>query len=242
MYPLKSAIQAMMRARGYEIRPLQDKRQSLDASTPLISHLRKTARIGTLIDIGANNGELLAFLQRCFKTERSYAFEPLPSARAELTARGIPGVVIFPHALSDAPGMTRFQVNSNGPSSSILPVTDLKRAEFPHAGTVTEVIEVEQARLDDLVNPENMPLDIFVKIDVQGVEDRVIAGGQRLFSAARYVMVEMSFRPLYEGQALFEEVHAPLVKLGFRLAGVKNQLCAEDGEPLFGHFLYRAER
>ena len=238
---VKVTIQNALRRRGYELKRLSDDR-CIDASNSLFRWLKSTARIRTVIDIGANDGAFLEFLQRFFGAERSLAFEPLPSARAVLEKRGIPGLSIFPHALSNAAGTTTFEVNAYGPASSMLRVSDLSRTEFPQTCAIAERIQVPLARLDDLVDPDTLPGGMFLKMDVQGVEDKVIAGGSRVVGRADWVMVEVSFRPIYEGQALFEEIHAPLAALGFRLAGVKNQLSAASGEPLFGHLLYRSNR
>jgi FkbM family methyltransferase len=238
---LKNTVQSALRSRGYELKRLGDDR-SIDASNAMFRWLRGVAKIGTVVDIGANDGAFLEFLQRFFKAERSLAFEPIPAARAVLEARGIPGLTVFSQALSDAAGSTTFEINAYGPASSMLPVSELSRTEFPQTAAIAERIEVPLARLDDLVEPDTLPGGIFLKMDVQGVEDRVIAGGPRVIGRADYVMIEVSFRPMYDGQALFEDIHAPLAALGFRLAGIKNQLSAESGEPLFGHFLYRAGR
>jgi FkbM family methyltransferase len=236
---LKSTVQNALRRLGYKPQPMRNER-AMDASDSLFRWLRTAARIGTVIDIGANDGAFLEFLQRVFRAQRALAFEPLPSARALLESRDIPGITIFPHALSDTAGTTAFEVNAYGPASSMLPLASLSRTEFAQTATITQRIDVPTARLDDLVDPATLPRGLFIKMDVQGVEDRVIRGGHRVVSEADYVLVEVSFRPMYQGQALFEEVHAGLADLGFRLAGVKNQLSAASGEPLFGHFLYRA--
>lgn len=235
---LRKFAQSTLRKSGYELKRLSDDR-SIDASNAMFRWLRASYSIGTVIDIGANDGALLEFLQQFFKAQRSIAFEPMPAARATLEARNIPGVQVFPHALSDTTGTTSFEVNAYGPASSMLPLGHASRTEFPQTARIAETIEVPVARLDDLVDPTGLPPGLFLKMDVQGVEDKVIAGGRNVISRADLVMVEMSFKPMYEGQALFEEVHAPLAAMGFRLAGIKNQLSAGSGEPLFGHFLYR---
>jgi FkbM family methyltransferase len=241
MWRFKQIVQDALRRQGYELRRISDDR-SIDASNSMFQWLRKTARVGTVIDIGANDGAFLEFLQSFFKAERSLAFEPIPAARAVLEKRGIPGLTTFPHALSDGEGTATFEINAYGPASSMLPVSELSRSEFPQTSSVAERIVVPLARLDDLIDPDSLPRGIFVKMDVQGVEDKVIAGGRDVIGRADWVLVEVSFRPMYEEQALFEEVHGPLAALGFRLAGIKNQLSAQSGEPLFGHFLYRSAR
>jgi hypothetical protein len=66
----------------------------------------------------------------------------------------------------------------------------------------------------------------------------VIQGGIKTFSLARCVLIEMSFVLMYKEQPLFEEVHSLLVGLGFRLAGIKNQIVSSQGQPLFAHCFY----
>jgi FkbM family methyltransferase len=235
----KTLLQSTLRAAGYELRRVASSGESIDGSAAMFRYLRGVGPIRTVIDIGANDGAFLEFLQRFFAAEKSIAFEPLPAAQATLEARGIPGLTLFPHALSDASGTTRFEVNAYGPSSSMLALSDLSRREFPQTAQISETIEVPVARLDDLVDSASLAPGVFVKMDVQGVEDKVIAGGQAVLAKADFILVEVSFQPIYENQVLFEEVHAPLAALGFRFAGMKNQLSASSGEPLFGHVLYR---
>lgn len=100
-------------------------------------------------------------------------------------------------------------------------------------------IQVKMARLDDLLDVEDLKADVFIKVDVQGFEDRVIKGGVNTFLKAKYVLIEMSFVPIYVGQPLFSQVHVQLTELGYELGGMKNQVCAtSSGQPLFAHFLY----
>jgi hypothetical protein len=96
------------------------------------------------------------------------------------------------------------------------------------------------ARLDDVLDVNALKGDILIKIDVQGVEDRVIRGGRAIFSTAALVLVEMSFVHMYEQQPIFDEINDLLRECGLQLAGVKNQI--EDpatGQPLFVHCFYR---
>jgi hypothetical protein len=60
-----------------------------------------------------------------------------------------------------------------------------------------------------------------------------------VLARARCVVIEMSFVALYEGQPQFEEVHDLLVRLGYRLAGLRNHIDSpRSGQPLFAHCLY----
>jgi FkbM family methyltransferase len=202
--------------------------------------LRKNYAINTIIDIGANNGDFAEFLANYFQAEETYAFEALPSYIPELEAKKatISNFHIFNVALSDRNGTEIFYQNSYGPASSFLPVSNISKNEYPETEGETETL-VKVSKIDELLEIENFLPDILIKIDVQGWEDKVIKGGYKVFSCAKFVLIEMSFVPLYENQALFEEVHSLLVDLGYRLAGFKNQVNSiQSGQPLFAHCLY----
>jgi FkbM family methyltransferase len=203
--------------------------------------LASLAPLGTLVDIGANDGAFGEFLANHLRVERAYFIEPLARLRPQIEARVLRTARphIFLTALSDEAGTATFYENSNHPSSSLLHVSEISKREFPQTAGESR-LEVPVTRLDDLLAEADLPGDIFIKIDVQGFEDRVIRGGQRVFAAARFVMIEMSFMPFYDGQPLFEEVHLQLTALGFRFAGMKNQIDSpRTGQPLFAHCLYR---
>lgn len=204
--------------------------------------IKEIASIKTIIDIGANNGDFAEFLANYFKADRTYVFEPLPIYTQELEQkkRSIQNLTIFNVALSDTAGEETFFQNSYGPASSFLKVSDQSKAEFPQTAGES-AIQVKVARLDDLLATETLDGDILIKIDVQGFEDKVIRGGRHIFAKARYVLIEMSFVPMYIGQPLFNQVHAQLAELGYEFSGVKNQISAASGQPMFAHCLYIKE-
>jgi FkbM family methyltransferase len=202
--------------------------------------VRATTNIQTVVDIGANDGSYAAYLYDFFQPRVIHAVEPLPSCQESLAALGrrLPGLTVHQVALAEAPGEATFFANGYAPASSLLRVSELSRQVFPETERETAVT-VALARLDDLLPAATLERDILIKIDVQGVEDRVIRGGQAVFSAAKIVLVEMSFVPIYQGQPLFEEVHRLLEACGLRLAGFKNQIDQpQTGQPLFAHCLY----
>lgn len=197
--------------------------------------------MSALIDIGANDGAFGEFLGTFLQVDRAYCFEPQPALQAQIVERmkKVPRCRVFPVALSDQNGEAEFFLNSNHPSSSLLHVSEHSVREFPQTAGEAAT-RVPLARLDDLLTDEDLAGEVFLKIDVQGAEDRVIRGGQRVFSRVRWVLIEMSFVPFYDDQPLFEEVHDQLAKLGFRFVGMKNQIDSpRTGQPLFAHCLYR---
>jgi len=235
----KRFIRRIFARLGYEIRRVGE--ESEGSSLDLWSWLRVNGGIRTILDIGANNGEFAEYLSTYFDAKQTIAIEPLPGCAEEVRQRGkvIKNLTVLECAVSDHEGKATLFENSYAPASSLLPVSSISTDEFPQTAGNQKEVEVAVRRLDDMINPDDFDREIMIKIDVQGLEDKVIQGGEKTFRAAKFVLVEMSFVPMYDGQPLFEEVHELLVNIGFRFAGIKNQVDSPTtGQPLFVHCLY----
>ena len=232
-------MQRRLRRHGYSLVPVPARRTGAPI-WDIWDWLRATAEIRTVVDIGANDGAYSEYLDGFFKPVVIHAIEPLPGCQAKLRARQqrMPNLQIHDVALDERAGEATFFSNSYAPASSLLRISELSKQTFPETERESPT-SVRVARLDDVLDADRLERDVLIKIDVQGVEDRVIRGGRRVFLAARFVLVEMSFVQMYDGQALFDEVHAQLAELGLRLAGFKDQIDnPETGQPLFAHCLY----
>lgn len=188
--------------------------------------------IRTVLDIGANTGQFAAEIRGLRPEAFIYSFEPLRDAHASLVKRmgGDERFRAFNFALGAEDSRALIHRSEFSPSSSLLPMLELHRAAWPHtAAAVTEEIEVR--RLDSLgLEPEP---ELLVKIDVQGFEDKVVEGGRAMLARAAYVVTEVSFARLYEGQPLFEDIYRLLAAMGFEYRGALAQLLdPRDGRPL----------
>jgi len=237
---LRKIVQRRLRRYGYSLVPAAARGAGAPA-WDVWTWIQNTSNVRTVIDIGANTGSYGQHLNSLFKPTAIHAFEPLPSCQQKLAALSetIQHLTVHRLALADWPGEETFFENEYGPASSLLRVSDLSKSAFPETERESATT-VSVARLDDVLDAASLEHDILIKIDVQGVEDRVIRGGRAVFSAAKLVLIEMSFTPMYEHQPLFEEVHGLLEDCGLRLAGFKNQIdSVETGQPLFAHCFYR---
>jgi hypothetical protein len=88
----------------------------------------------------------------------------------------------------------------------------------------TEHINIR--RLDAIFD-EHVPAGTrpFLKIDTQGYEPLVLAGGSGCMDRIRGIQVEMSLVPLYAGETLFSEMVARIEQLGFTLMSLEQGMC-----------------
>jgi FkbM family methyltransferase len=191
-------------------------------------------RVRTMIDIGAHAGEYGAYLRDLFGAETVHAFEPNPEHSSALQARGF-----NVHAVAlgniNLDGV-EFKISRYDAASSLRDLTPICLDEYPQV-EYSESITVPVRRLDDLIG--EIEHDLLIKVDAQGFESEIIQGGLAVFAKADVVLIEMSFVPLYEGQALFNEVHSLLASVGLHFVGIKQQhLSKKDGRPLFAHCIY----
>jgi hypothetical protein len=109
------------------------------------------------------------------------------------------------------------------PSSSLLKMAKLHKEAFP--GTDGEIIEkISVRRLDGIAGELNIEGNLLIKIDVQGFEDKVIAGGPKTISMAEVIIIESGIEQLYEGQSSFDNVIDSMRKLGFVFKGCWDQM------------------
>jgi len=182
-------------------------------------------QIKTIIDIGANTGQFAAHIHKIIPDAMLYTFEPLQDCYEELV-KNLTGVMQFKAfnlALGNESGTTEIHRSEYSQSSSLLPMAKLHKESFPF--TENETIQtIKVAKLDEIANEMQLHKPLMIKIDVQGFEDKVIAGGLQTISLADIIIVEMSIEPLYEGQSLFPDIHKTLTEQGFQYRGNYEQL------------------
>jgi FkbM family methyltransferase len=132
------------------------------------------------IDVGCHEGVILDQMLRCAPDGSHLAFEPLPDLAAGLREKylGDGRVTVHEMALGDEQGHTTFCHVVTNPGYS-----GLRRRHYDREGEQVVEIEVDVARLDDLV-PDDRAIDL-VKIDVEGAELGVLLGGKRLLARCR---------------------------------------------------------
>ncbi|MGD9249207.1 MAG: FkbM family methyltransferase, partial [Desulfobacteraceae bacterium] len=81
-----------------------------------------------------------------------------------------------------------------------------------------DTIRVDIATLDDIFLDRTLDRPVLLKIDVQGSEKDVIAGGQETLKNVDYVLMEVSFDTMYVGEASFLEIVKEMETLHFQFS------------------------
>lgn len=195
--------------------------------------------IGVVVDIGANVGDWSAGVLRLADPEQVFVFEPSPKVFSIVHERfaGRTDVTVIQAAVGDRDGTTSFHVTDHSHNASVLrPRADIGDL-LDGGGTIVERVDVEMVRLDTAL--ADVARIGILKIDVQGFERGVLAGGKATLERASWVLLEANFVSLYEGDLLLPELHALMVDAGFTLANL-SQPYVRHGQALFADALYRS--
>jgi FkbM family methyltransferase len=170
----------------------------------------------TVIDVGANVGQFAVASAKLFPNVSVHSFEPNPDCVALLKkhVESLGNVLVYPIALGDEEGEVTFHVNSHSHSSSILPLSKNHLEAFPDAREVSS-IQVKVFTLDTIFSGIELAAPVLLKLDVQGYEAQALRGAVETLKRVDYVILEASFKPMYEGEMLFMEIVRLMDGYGF---------------------------
>ena len=161
-------------------------------------------------------GQFAVAIAKLFPNCRVHAFEPVPDCAKLLrgNCRRL-NVTIYETAVGDSNGNISIRLNSHRHSSSILPLSQRHLDAFPFA-TEETTKTVKLVRLDSIFRNHDFERPVLLKLDIQGYEPEALRGAAGILSQIDYVLVETSFRPMYEGEKVFTEILALMQSFGFR--------------------------
>ncbi len=178
----------------------------------------------TIIDVGANEGQFALKMRKMFPEATIISFEPIPQVFEKLqdNFKHDKNFISFCLGLGESESTTSFYLNKNSASSSVLPVKE--HITHFESATEAEKIIININKLDTVLNINELKKPILIKLDVQGYEDKVIAGGTDVLKNASVLLTEVSFVQLYDGQMLFNEINHLLQNSGYKYNGNYEQL------------------
>lgn len=159
-------------------------------------------RPGAVIDVGAFDADWSRYAHSVWPSAKFFLFEP--QSALQNACRKFVGEThrFFPVALAEYEGEVQFRVD--GTNSAI---------DAEARGTPVKV-----RTLDNCLAEESLPENSLLKIDVQGFERGVIAGGPAtIASKVEVIVIEASVIKLCPTAMNVEETISALAELGFRL-------------------------
>ena len=141
---------------------------------------------GVIFDLGANIG-LYSLVFAANRTRRVYSFEPFDKAlvylRDNIRLNQMRNVEVHPIVLSDREGVCRFSVDTVTQSTSHISAKGEPGIELPCSD------------LDSYMSKMNLPLPDLIKMDVEGADEAILRGMERLLREKRtYVFLEGGLR------------------------------------------------
>jgi FkbM family methyltransferase len=227
---IKRAAKKILEAMGFELRRINNK---FEPKKEDIFNWIRNLNIRTVLDVGANTGQFAGEIHAILP-EAAISFEPLRECYDLLVENmsHLPKFRAFDFALGSEASEIEMHRSEFTPSSSILRMSELHKRAFPF--TSKEALgKIAVKRLDDVTGDLDLAENILIKIDVQGFEDRVIAGGLKTIQIAKLLIVETSFESLYDDQPLFDTIYETVKRMGFAYHGNFSQLL----NPIDGNIL-----
>jgi FkbM family methyltransferase len=172
--------------------------------------------INLLIDVGANEGQFALTWNHFFPQTRIVSFEPVPDTYKKLQQKiaGREKIQAINVALGSTAGQQKIHKNMHSHASSFLQVSDYQKDIIPR--TVTDSLEeVTVSTLDNYMQEFGDFSNAILKLDVQGFEKEVILGGGKMLEKINYLIIELSFIPMYKNEMLFSEMNCFLEERGF---------------------------
>lgn len=193
-------------------------------SLELLELIRNDVRVNSpvIFDIGSNIGTWTLLAKAIFPKSTIYAFEPLkPHIQAfNKNTRGLNEVYLHECCIGNENALAIINISSFSDSSSLLEPTPLEYEYFNIKKIGEEKVDVK--RLEDLIRENIISMPDVIKLDIQGFELEALKGMGDLLHQVKYILCEVSFKKLYQNQALFLDIANYLEAFNLRIAAFGN--------------------
>ncbi|PTR09397.1 FkbM family methyltransferase [Nitrosospira sp. Nsp5] len=229
---LRQELRSLLRKVGYDVSRFDPASHSLARRKKLL----ETYAIDTVLDVGANIGQFARELRRDLEfSGKIISFEPQSSAFETLKKNAVRDSrwEVNNFALGDEDGTADINIAGNSYSSSLFNMLPSHLKSAPSSGYIgreTICIKTLDSVIDSYCSLKN---NIYLKIDTQGFEHKVIKGADKSLDRICMIQLEMSLVPLYQGQILFNDLNSLLTEKGYKLVSIEHGFSDRDS----GHLL-----
>jgi FkbM family methyltransferase len=224
---LKKLIKALLRLSGHKIEKIDPRFISYPRNRTnegIVSQILDSNSINLVLDIGANTGDWSINLRNWGYNHNILSFEPLAREFNLLNERTSKDLKweSFNLAIGEKNYSSEINISNNSVSSSlsqILPNHIEAESNSEIVGSqLIEVVSLDAFEHTWFRNSDS----IFLKVDVQGFEKKVLVGAQNILSKIKLIQLELSFNPLYSDDTCFNDMVVFLQQKGFLLYHLEN--------------------
>ena len=180
-----------------------------------------------IFDVGAYHGNWIGNYLKYFPNAFAYLFEPYESSYNILKKRFKKKirVNIFKNALSSIEGYTEVNINTKTYTNSLLDLDPLASQSWANDELKHhKKMQVEVLTLDKFftkISNEHKRINL-IKLDVQGLESKVLNGGSNLLSEKLIdiILLEMIVAPTYNSQSKLSDLFRIFEENKYSLYGI----------------------
>lgn len=192
----------------------------------------------TYIDVGAFDGAFYDIMASEKNISRALLVEPQDEYFKMLSNKyaGQSHVELVQCVLLAEDREVIFHENKLAATSSMLPASEeLLGSEIDISG---KKVTMQSRTLDQVAANYNDKIGL-LKIDVQGAELEVLKGGRNILSRTEFAWIEVSFKELYHGSALYSDIVSFMESQGFMMINILPGFRSKSGELLQADCLFK---
>jgi FkbM family methyltransferase len=200
-----------------------------------VKDLLTLRKIDLVLDVGANEGQYALYLRSLGYKGAIISVEPLEGIFEKLQTKAAkdPCWKCVQLALGDKEETGIINVSENSQSSSLLQMKSFEYGQKSGMNYMKQQ-QVTVKTLDSIFSEITKGYNnIYLKLDVQGFERKVLEGARESLKTITGVQFEMALEELYEGEFLFTEMIEYLKERGFHLCAFKNGFHNEQTGKLY---------
>ena len=185
--------------------------------------LIKQHKIDLILDVGANFGQFGTDMRNMGYLGQIISFEPVNKCYQHLSSIADDKWQIENFALGDKNSKEEINISNKTIYSSILDVNEIGKSNFSNSIKVVGKQNTLVKKLDDIINELVNNLNkrrIFLKIDTQGYDNRVIRGSLQTLEHVKILQTEISCKGIYMDTPSVSQRLEELLNLGFSITGI----------------------
>ena len=184
-----------------------------------------------IFDVGANRGDTTLKYTSIFPNAKIHAFEPFPASYEKFITnnKNNINVTLNKYALSNKIGKASLNINKSVDTNSLLKSKKIGANSDKNCTSIANMI-IDTNTIDNYCQKNNITEIDILKIDVQGLELKVLEGALKLLNDGKIKLIytETYFKQQYVNQPLFHDISKFLYNYSFCIQDIYDPYFSEN--------------